>query len=101
MEYRILGNTGLSVSVIALGCEGFVGKTEEQVHSEMDFAISKGINFIDMYASNPDLRSNIGKALTGRRQQFIIQGHLCTTWENDQYLRTRDVEKQLLPLKTS
>ena len=41
MEYRILGNTGLSVSVIALGCEGFVGKTEEQVHSEMDFAISK------------------------------------------------------------
>ena len=49
MEYRILGNTGLSVSVIALGCEGFVGKTEEQVHSEMDFAISKGINFIDMY----------------------------------------------------
>ena len=48
MEYRILGNTGLSVSVIALGCEGFMGKTEEQVHSEMDFAISKGINFIDM-----------------------------------------------------
>lgn len=95
MEYRILGNTGLSVSVIALGCEGFVGKTEEQVHSEMDFAISKGINFIDMYASNPDLRSNIGKALAGRRQQFIIQGHLCTTWENDQYLRTRDVEKTI------
>ena len=76
-------------------------KREEQVHSEMDFAISKGINFIDMYASNPDLRSNIGKALTGRRQQFIIQGHLCATWENDQYLRTRDVEKQSLLLKTS
>ena len=72
-----------------------MGKTEEQVHSEMDFAISKGINFIDMYASNPDLRSNIGKALAGRRQQFIIQGHLCTTWENDQYLRTRDVEKTI------
>ena len=61
----------------------------------MDFAISKGINFIDMYASNPDLRSNIGKALTGRREQFIIQGHLCTTWENDQYLRTRDIDKAI------
>ena len=46
MEYRILGNTGLSVSVIALGCEGFVGKTEEQVHSEMDFAISKGVHIV-------------------------------------------------------
>ena len=95
MEYRTLGNTGLSVSAIALGCEGFVGKTEEQTCAEMDFAISKGINFIDMYASNPDLRSNIGKALTGRREQFIIQGHLCTTWENDQYLRTRDIDKAI------
>ena len=54
MEYRTLGNTGLSVSAIALGCEGFVGKTEEQTCAEMDFAISKGINFIDMYASNPE-----------------------------------------------
>ena len=95
MEYRTLGNTGLSVSAIALGCEGFVGKTEEQTCAEMDFAISKGINFIDMYASNPDLRSNIGKALTDRREQFIIQGHLCTTWENDQYLRTRDIDKAI------
>lgn len=96
MEYRILGNTGLSVSVIALGCEGFMGKTEEQVHSDMDFAIGKGINFIDLYSSNPALRSHIGKALAGRRHQFIIQGHLCTTWENDQYLRTRDLDKALI-----
>lgn len=93
MEYRILGNTGLSVSVIALGCEGFIGKREEEVKQEMDFAIHKGINFIDMYSSNPDLRSNIGKALSGRRDRFVIQGHLCTTWEDGQYLRTRDVEK--------
>ena len=27
MEYRKLGNTGLEVSVIALGCEGFVQDT--------------------------------------------------------------------------
>lgn len=93
MEYRILGNTGLSVSVIALGCEGFIGKSEEEVRQEMEFAIRKGINFIDMYSSNPDLRSNIGKVLVERRERFVIQGHLCTTWENGQYLRTRDVEK--------
>lgn len=99
MEYRTLGNTGLSVSVIALGCEGFIGKSEEQVGQEMDFAISKGINFIDMYSSNPDLRSHIGKALAGWREQFVIQGHLCTTWENGQYLRTRDVEKTIVSFK--
>lgn len=93
MEYRILGNTGLSVSAIALGCEGFMGRTTEDVCADMDFAIRNGINFIDIYSSNPELRSNIGKALTGRREQFVIQGHLCTVWENGQYLRTRSVEK--------
>lgn len=96
MNYRTLGRTGLSVSVIGLGCEGFIGKTEEQVRVQMDFAISRGINFIDMYSSNPELRDNIGKALAGRREQFIIQGHLCAAWENGQYLRTRDLDKTII-----
>lgn len=93
MEYRILGRTGLRVSAIALGCEGFMHSTAEQVKADMDFAISRGINFMDIYSSNPDLRSNIGAALEGRRDGFVIQGHLCTAWENDQYLRTRDPRK--------
>lgn len=93
MQYRTLGRTGLQVSVIALGCEGFTGKTEAQVREDMDFAIGEGVNFIDMYTSNPDVRRNIGTALKGRREAFVIQGHLCTLWENDQYLRTRDMSK--------
>lgn len=95
MEYRILGRTGLSVSAIALGCEGFMNKTAEQVCVEMEYAIGHGINFIDIYSSNPELRSNIGRALAGHRRKFIIQGHLCSTWEDGQYLRTRDVEKTI------
>lgn len=96
MEYRTLGRTGLSVSAIALGCEGFMNKTAEQVCTEMEYAISRGINFIDIYTSNPELRSNIGRALAGHRRNFIIQGHLCSTWEDGQYLRTRDVEKTIV-----
>lgn len=71
MEYRILGRTELSVSAIALGCEGFMNKTVEQICKEIEFAIGKGINFIDIYSSNPDLRSNIGTALTGHRENFM------------------------------
>lgn len=93
MEYRKLGRTGVRVSAIALGCEGFMHKTAEEVKADFDFAIAHGVNFVDIYSSNPDLRANIGAALAGRRGDFVIQGHLCTTWENDQYLRTRDVGK--------
>lgn len=93
MEYRILGRTGLRVSAVALGCEGFMHMNAAQVKAHMDFAMDRGINFMDIYSSNPDLRSNIGAALEGRREQFVIQGHLCTAWENDQYLRTRDTAK--------
>lgn len=107
MEYRILGNTGLKVSAVSLGCEGFMHKTADEVKDDFDFAISQGVNFIDIYSPNPDLRVNIGKALEGRRDDFIIQGHLCTVWEDGQYLRTREVakimpafEKQLQELGT-
>ncbi len=95
MEYRILGRTGLRVSAVALGCEGFMHMNAGQVKAHMDFAIDRGINFMDIYSSNPDLRSNIGAALEGRREQFVIQGHLCTAWENEQYLRTRDTAKTI------
>ena len=95
MEYRILGRTGLRVSAVALGCEGFIHKTPEEVCADFDFAIGHGVNFVDIYSPNPELRTNIGAALEGRRGDFIIQGHLCTTWENGQCLRTRDPEKTL------
>ena len=93
MEYRTLGRTGYRVSAIALGCEGFMNKTPGEVRAEFDFAVENGINFLDLYASNPELRSNVGAALAGRRERFVIQGHLCSVWEEGQYLRTRDPEK--------
>lgn len=95
MEYRQLGHPGLSVSAIALGCEGFIGKSEEETKTLMDFAIGKEINFIDMYSSNPELRMNIGKALLECRSRFVIQGHLCNAWKNGQYLRTRNLNKTI------
>ncbi len=91
MIYRKLGKTGISVSTIALGCEGFSGKTEEEAKQLMDYAIANGVNFIDLYASDPVLRSNIGAALRGRREDFVIQGHIGSAWKNGQYERTRDV----------
>lgn len=91
MEYRILGRTGIKVSAIGIGGEGFENKSYEDCEAIIDCAINEGINFIDIYNSNPEARSNVGKALSKYpRSSFVIEGHLCSTWDRGQYRRTRD-----------
>lgn len=94
MKYREIKRcNNIKVSEIALGCEGFMKKSKDEYKTMIDRAIELGINFIDMYTSNPDFRDNMGYALSGRRDKFVLQGHIGSTWENGQYLRTRDVSK--------
>lgn len=94
MRYRELKRCNhIKVSEIALGCEGFMDKTQEEFTAMLDRALELGINFIDMYTSNPDFRDKMGVAIAGRREKIILQGHICSTWENGQYLRTRNLEK--------
>ena len=93
MNYRTLGRTGLKVSEIGMGCEGLEGKSLDQVQEFVDKMEALGVNCIDLYSPNPEMRSNLGKALAGRRDKFVLQSHLCSIWENGQYLRTRDIAK--------
>lgn len=93
MNYRELGNTGLLVSEIGMGCEGFSENNYAMTKDLFDLAEQTGINYFDLYASNPKLRSAVGNALIGRRGKFIIQSHICSVWKNGQYLRTRNLEE--------
>lgn len=94
MRYREIKRCNhLKVSEIALGCEGFIGKSAEEYRIMLDKAMELGVNFIDMYTSNPDFRDNMGAAIKGRRGKIVLQGHIGSTWENGQYLRTRDIDK--------
>ena len=88
MEYRKLGNTGLEVSVIALGCEAFV-EDNSNAKKFLDMAEAAGVNYFDLFSPDPAARSALGEAMEGRREKFIIQSHISSVWKNGQYERSR------------
>ncbi|MDD2955080.1 MAG: aldo/keto reductase [Oscillospiraceae bacterium] len=93
MEYRPLGKTGLRVSEIGLGAEWLERHNAGEVRAVIDTCEQEGINILDCWMSEPNVRSNIGAALRGRRERWIIQGHIGSTWQDGQYVRTRDLSK--------
>ena len=93
MQYRALGNTGLKVSEIGMGCEGFSEENFSMAQQLFDCAEANGINYFDLYASNPEVRAAVGNALKGRRDKFIVQSHIGSIWVDGQYKRTRKLDE--------
>lgn len=93
MEYRKLGRTGMTVSAISLGCEHLQGKDYETVKSVIDAALEAGVNFLDVFMSEPNVRTNIGRALAGRRDKVMLQGHIGSCWLNGQYTVSRSMDE--------
>ena len=79
MRYRELGSTGLKVSEIGLGGEWLERHNTQEVKQVIDACDAAGINILDCWMAEPKVRSNIGAALAGRRQRWIIQGHIGST----------------------
>ena len=94
MNYRELGNTGLEVSEIGFGGE-WMDRSSEETLTVVRACEAAGINILDCWMPDPTRRSNLGDALErlGSRERWIIQGHLGSTWQDGQYVRTRDIDK--------
>ena len=91
MEYRKLGRTGLEASVIGFGAE-WIGKMEQaEVNAMAARGAAAGVNIVDCWMSDPAVRSALGEALEPTRDQWIIQGHIGSTWQDGQYVRTREL----------
>lgn len=93
MNYRRLGKTKLMVSEVGFGAEWMERHTAEECKAVLLRAEELGINILDCWMSEPNVRTNLGMALKGRRERWYIQGHIGSTWQNGQYVRTRDVEQ--------
>lgn len=92
MNYRRLGKTGLMVSEIGFGAEWMERKTPEEVAAVTRRFSQAGVNILDCWMAEPEVRSNLGTAIAGERDRWIIQGHIGSTWQNGQYVRTRDMD---------
>ena len=93
MIYRNLGGTGLKVSEIGLGCEGFLEKDGAFTERMFARAFEGGVNVMDLYSPDPDMHVRVGRAVGGRRKDFVYQAHLCTVWQNGQYKATRRMDE--------
>jgi aryl-alcohol dehydrogenase-like predicted oxidoreductase len=69
MEYRQLGRSDLKLSLIGLGTMTFGEQnTEAEAHAQMDYALERGVNFIDaaeMYPVPPRAQTQ------GRTEQYV------------------------------
>ena len=96
MLYRDLGKTGLKVSEIGFGGEWLERHEEKESVALMRYAGERGINIVDCWMPDPKSRDIIGKAMEGQREKWIVQGHFGSTYQNGQYVRSRDL-KEVVP----
>ena len=92
MNYRKLGKTGLMVSEIGFGGEWLERHPEDDSINLIRFAHSQGINIIDCWMPDPKSRNIIGKAIADCRSEWFVQGHIGSTYQNGQYVKTRDMK---------
>ncbi|MBS2536654.1 aldo/keto reductase [Catenulispora sp. NF23] len=75
MRYRHLGNSGLLVSVVGLGCNNFGSRLDVAgTRRVVDAAIDAGITLLDtadMYGRSQS-ESFLGEVLAGRRDQVVL-----------------------------
>ncbi len=92
MRYRELGKTGLLVSEIGFGGEWLERHEESESVELLRYAHEKGINIVDCWMPDPKSRDIIGKAMEGCRESWFVQGHIGSTYQDGQYVRTRDMK---------
>ena len=91
MQYRTIGKTEISVSVVGLGTEHLDEKPYSVADETIKAALDRGITIFDVFMPGEEVRKNIGKALAGHRDKVFLQGHLCSTDTNQQYDISRDL----------
>ena len=111
MRYRQLGRSGLSVSVVGLGCNNFGRRIDlAATRAVVDAALDEGITLFDTSDSYGESETFLGEALEGRRDDVVLAtkfgsdlgGRLGADWgarNSRRYIR-KAIESSLTRLRT-
>src|SRR5215469_16819573 len=76
MDYRRLGDSGLKVSEIGLGCNNFGMRIDQDAtNAVIDAAIEAGVTFFDtadVYGGRGKSEEMMGVALKGKRDKIVL-----------------------------
>jgi aryl-alcohol dehydrogenase-like predicted oxidoreductase len=108
MEKRRLGKTDMDVSVLGFGGAeiGYEEASDEAVENLLNGALNAGLNVIDTAECYRDSEEMIGRAASGRRDEFYLftkcghphGGESAPNWSKDSILQS--IERSLKRLKT-
>jgi len=97
VRYRVLGKTGLKVSVIGFGGIKLPEISQKEADEILNRALDLGINFIDTARAYKDSETKIGKAVSKRRDEFILSSRSLSR-DRDGILK--DLETSMRELQT-
>lgn len=91
MQHRQLGPSGLSVSLVGLGCNNFGGRLDaEGTRAVVDRAIARGINLFDtadVYGNRGGSETCLGEVLGPRRKDIVLATKFAMPMSDDGSMR--------------
>lgn len=107
MEKKLLGKTGLSMTRLAYGAMELGHVSESAAAALLNRVLDEGINYIDTSPEYANSEHFIGKAISHRRDEYILATKCCDNMRGNGPLYTFDrrtvlenVEESLRLLKT-
>lgn len=97
MRYKEFGSTGFKVSSLGFGAMNLPGVPFEQARAALNYALDRGINYIDTAAAYRNSEEIIGESISHRRSEFFLA---TKTKQRDYKAAKEEIDRSLIRLKT-